>query len=464
MVYLVGVTIVAANFGRYASILASFLSVACFDFFFVEPYFTFTVSDTQYVLTFAVMLFTALVISTLASRLKEQVEAIEMREHNMSALYAMTKELVSSSTIEELVAICASHIASVFASHVTIWVPDSAGQLQLIYPHDTPYDLKEETVVLWAYHHGEKSGLGTLTLPGARGLYLPLIGSEHILGVLGILLGDGIMFESGKLHLLEIFTGQMALALERMRMTNIAEKRKIEAETEKLRSSLLSSVSHDLRTPLATIRGASSSLILNEDKLSAATKKDLLHSIHDEAIRLTKIVSNILDVTRLESAAVCLNKDFYDMDELIGTALQRCEEALAGHTVKTDIETVLPSVYGDGTLIEQVLINLLENAAKYTPQGSIITVEAQAQGATIMVRIKDEGTGIEPGFEEKIFDKFYSIRKNGKTQGTGLGLAICRAIITAHGGAIWSENLREGGACFTFTLPIEALPKEVPHE
>jgi two-component system sensor histidine kinase KdpD len=293
-------------------------------------------------------------------------------------------------------------------------------------------------------------------MPSAIGLYLPLHASDKVLGVLGVLPRDlERHFSLEEITYLETFASLFASALERVNAAAIAEKSRIETEGEKLRNILLSSVSHDLRTPLASITGASSTIVMDGETLPRDTIRDLGRSINKEATRLSRIVTNLLDVTSLESGTVHLNSQPYYIEELIGSARVRLESALATHKLITNTEPNLPMVVIDGVLVEQVLANLLENATKYTPPDSTITIDVHTQDDKMIVSVSDNGKGIQAGEEKRLFDKFYTASQQDSSQkGTGLGLAICQGIITAHHGEIWAENLATGGARFSFTLPI----------
>ena len=326
--------------------------------------------------------------------------------------------------------------------------------------------VREESVVNWAFAHRQKAGLGTDTLPSAKALYVPLMGSNGVVGVIGVMPRDPSIesYPADDIELLETFATITASALERAIAAELMEKTIIETESEKLRNILLSSVSHDLRTPLAAITGAASTLLLEGGKISDEYRKELLRSIHEEGARLARMVTNLLDVSSLESGSVKLNKELYFIEELIGSALMRVEPKLGRHKVVTNIEHGLPLLRMDGLLIEQVLINLLENAAEYTPPGTTVTISAMTVKPDIHVIVSDNGPGILKGEEERIFDKFYAgdaMHNAGREQkGGGLGLAICRGIIHAHGGKIWAQNAPEGGALFTFTLPIRSQDGE----
>ena len=456
MVYLTGIVFVAAKFGRGPSFLYSLLGVSCFNFFFIPPLYTFNVYDRSYWLTFAVMLITGFVITDQASRLRLQAVLSRKREHDTQTFYALTRQLASTRGHRDISNVAAQHINEMFDVHSLVSQPDKDGQLQLIIgrlPHENI--LKETSVLRWCYESGQISGRHTTAMPSAKGLYFPLVASSGILGVLGVLAENADReFSSDELSSLDICASLLASALERANIAEIAETSKIEIESERLRTTLLSSVSHDLRTPLASITGASSTIVTDIDQLPRETIRELGRSINKEAERLSRLVTNLLEVTRFESGAVRLNRQPYFIDELIGSALGRLELALADHHVIPQCEESLPLILVDGVLIEQVLINLLENAVNYTPLGSTIRVSAETKGSALMVSVTDNGPGILPGNEALIFDKFYSIGRNDAKKGTGLGLAICAAIIKAHHGALWAENQAEGGAGFYFTLPL----------
>ena len=461
MVYLLGVIIVATRYGRGGSLLATILSVAAFDFFFVPPYFTFAVSDTQYLVTFAVMLVVALVISSLAVRIRAQAESARERERRMASLYAMSRELASARSVGALREAAVRHIAEVFGSRVVVLLPQPDGRLA---PDEGdaahfPLDASELAVSQWVHEHGQVAGQGTDTLPGASGLYLPLIGSRGGVGVLGVRPVDPRPLQAPEqLHQLEAFASQTALAIERAQLAEEAERAQVRAETERLRNSLLSSVSHDLRTPLASITGAASTLLENETHLDAGTRRDLLESLHEEADRLNRLVQNLLEMTRLESGTLQLHTEWHPVEEVVGAALGRFGKALARRAVTTRVPPDLPLVPMDDVLIEQVLINLLDNALKYTPAESPIEVSAEDGGGVVLIEVADRGPGLPAGEERRIFEKFHRAETAPSQRGAGLGLAICRGIVHAHGGRIWAENRPGGGVSVRFTLPVKEAP------
>jgi len=463
MLYLLGVVAVAARFGYGPSILASVLSVAAFDFFFVPPYFTFTVADRQYFITFGVMFVVALVISGLTVRIRWLADSARQRERQTAALYVMSRELADARGLDQILSISLRHIRELFHVRAVVLLPESGGTLG---PHPgtaggIPLDGNELAVAQWAHEHRQMAGRGTSTLPGAGALYLPLRGSQQPVGVLGIRPLDPHLLETPeRLRQLETFVDQMAIALERARLADAAQRAQLRAEGERLRSSLLSSVSHDLRTPLATITGVASSLLVSGESLDSAARKDLLETLREEADRLNRLVHNLLDMTRLESGALQVRKEWHPLEEVVGAALGRLAEPLRNRAVSTRLPQDLPIVAMDDVLIQQVLINLLDNAVKHTPNGSPIEIAAWPDQGAVTVEVADRGPGLASGDEERVFDKFYR-GPTARAHGTGLGLAICRGIVEAHGGRILAENRAGGGVAFRFTLPLTGTPPKL---
>jgi len=459
MVYLLGVVFVAWRYGRGPSIAAAVLGVATFDFFFVPPFLTFAVSDTQYLVTFAVMLVVALIISTLTTRIQQQAEAARGRERRTAALYAMSRDFAATASMDTLLDATIRHISETFDSRVAVLLPGerraltvAAGEATLV-----DEDANERGIAQWVLDHGEAAGFGTNTLPGSSTLYVPLTADHITLGVVAVRPSvPQRLLEPEQFHLLETFANQTALAIERGRLAQQTEHARVEIEAERLRSALLSSVSHDLRTPLAIIAGASSTLLADDAALDSATHRELTQTMYDESERLNRLVRNLLDMTRLQGGAVELRREWQPLEEVVGTALGRLEGALAQRRVTVDLPPDLELVPIDGGLIEQVLLNLLENALKYTPPRSPIDVSARPENGAVVVTVADRGPGLPPGDEQRVFDKFYRGGQGGR--GSGLGLAICQGIVQTHGGWITAENRAGGGAVFHFSLPLLGTP------
>ena len=459
MVYLLGVVVIAMRFGRGPSVMTAVLGVAAFDFFFVPPYYTFAVSDTQYLVTFAVMLVVGLVISNLAGSLRLQARVAGHRERRTAALYAMSRELASTRGRDKLVEAAVRHLQEVFEAGVAVLLPDAEGHMQ------APNDLAEGTppevdlaVAQWVLDHGQVAGRGTDTLPGARTLYLPLSGPTEVLGVLAVepaALRSVMLPEQRRL--LEAFAGQVALALERVRLSRQRAEAQLRAETERFRNALLSAISHDLRTPLAAIIGASSSL-MQDETLSAEARRALSGDIQDGARRMSELTNKVLEMVRLQSGGIRLHREWHPLEEVVGSVLHRLRARLEGYTVSVDLPEDLPWLSFDASLMEELFANLLENAAKYTPAGTGISISASLGEDEVIVEVADSGPGLPPGSEQQVFEKFYQARPESSSGGVGLGLAICMAIVQAHGGQIWAENRPEGGASFKFSLPAAEAP------
>jgi len=457
MVYLFGVVAIATRWGRGPSALGSLMSVAAFDFFFIPPYYSFGVSDVQYLLTFAVMLVVALLISRLASHKSHQAEAALIREERTAALYAMSRELITQRGLDKLASVASRHIHDVFHCQVAVFLPDRDRRVHLHRGDALHFELdpKEAGISQWVFDHKESAGYGTNTLSGSDSLYLPLLGAHGAVGVLTVRASrPAELLAPEQLHLLETFANQMALALERARLAEETQEAHVQTETERMRNAVLSSVSHDLRTPLATIVGASSAILNTSRPMSIESQQELVRSISDEAGRLDRLLKSLLDMTKLEAGAMQLRKDWHALEAVVGTALARVKSRIATRPVSTIFPDNLPLVLVDGVLIEQVLINLLENAAKYSPPASPIAVTALLKDGMIVTEVADRGPGIPNGEERRIFEKFYQLDPD-REGGVGLGLTICRGIIESHGGRIWVDARSGGGSSFRFTLPVE---------
>ncbi|MGH7317188.1 MAG: ATP-binding protein, partial [Candidatus Rokuibacteriota bacterium] len=397
----------------------------------------------------------------LAGRIRAQAESAREREQRIAALYAMSRELASTRGVRDLLEVAGRHITEVFRAQVVLLLPEAGGRLAPAggSPTQFPMDTSELAVSQWVHEHGQVAGQGTDTLPGARALYLPLLGSRGTVGVLGLRPTDPRPLQAPEqLHQLETFASQTALAIERARLAEEAEQAQVHAETERLRNSLLSSVSHDLRTPLASITGAASTLLESDTGLDAATRRDLLEALHEEADRLNRLVQNLLEMTRLEAGALQPQTEWHSVEEVVGAALGHFGKVLAERAVTIRVPADLPLVPMDDVLVEQVLINLIDNALKYTPVESPIEVTATDTGGAVLVEVADRGPGLPAGEERRIFEKLHRTEASPSARGAGLGLAICHGIIRAHGGRIWAENRRGGGVAVRFTLPVKEAP------
>ncbi len=455
MVFLLGVVVVSMRFGYGPSLLAALLSVLTFDFLFVPPYLSFAVTDLSHMTTFCVMLFVALVISHLTKRIREQADSARGRERRTASLYAISRELGIASSRDALLEVAARHVREVFYAKVATLLPKSDRELQIVYADEGTLSAgdKDLGVAEWAWLNQRVAGAGTDTLPLSRALFVPLLGSRGKVGVLALYpSAESRLDDPDERQLLHTIGGLVGLALERIELAEEARRASLRIETEQLRNALLSSVSHDLRTPLGVVTGATSALLEDDGSMSEGTRHELLRTAHEEALRLNRLVRNLLDMTRLEAGALKVHTDLQSLEEIIGSALDRLEDRLRGRAVHTDVPGDLPLVPFDAILIEQVLINLLENATKYTPVGTPIDISARAREKEVEVIVADHGPGIPAQAADRVFDKFYRIRE-GEGGGVGLGLTICRGILSAHGGRIWVEGRPGGGAAFRFTLP-----------
>jgi two-component system sensor histidine kinase KdpD len=466
MIYMLGLVIVAMRFGRGPTLLASLLSVAAFDFIFVPPYFTFAVTNFRHVGTFSVMLLVGVVIGNLTERIRAQARLARAREQRTRALFLLGQELARSAGTSALVASAIQKVATQFQSRAVIMLPDSTGMVDAPqHPFAFPLDEAERGVAQWVFDHCEPAGLGTVTLPGGRATYLPLLGSKGSLGVLGVLPEDAPQWlEPDQRQLLEAFANQTALALESSLLAEQSTSDRRRADEERLRNALLSSVSHDLRTPLGVITGAVSTALETPD-LSESVRRDLLLSAQEEAQRLQRLVSNLLDITRLESGSLELRTEWMPVEEVVGAALNRRELRTEAARVKTHLPEDLPLVAMDAVLMEQVLVNLLDNALRYSPPGSPVEIKAWAAWKSLTLSVTDQGPGIAPGEEQRIFEKLTRGEAGTSRPGAGLGLAICKGIVTAHGGQIQAVNRPQGGAQFLVNLPLgtaPAIPEEGP--
>lgn len=462
MFYLLSIVYIATRFGRGPSILASFLSVAAFDYFCVHPKYSFLIGDWQFIITFTVMLTIAILISTLTAELQDQAELGRLREKRSEAMRKFSTELSLTRGRDRIVEVAIRHVRTMFDAMVGIYLLDSDNKINE-YTADKgleKLERPENELASWVFQHGEICGLGRGAYPQANSLYLPLIAGQGVLGVLQVSPRGETRGLSDDMELLENFVNHTALAMEVATLSETAQKATIQVEREQLRNALLSSVSHDLRTPLATITGASSSLAESSTSLSESQKTELAQVILEESEHLNSLVRNLLDMTRLESGTLKVQKSWYSIEELVGACLTRMERYLQKRQLNILLPQDLPLVPLDEILMQQVLLNLLENAVRYTPPESPIDIEASqgedADGKYVLLKVGDRGPGIIIGEEQNIFTKFYRSANAANAQmGVGLGLAICYAISRIHGGSITVSNREGGGAQFTVRLPLD---------
>jgi two-component system sensor histidine kinase KdpD len=456
MLYLVGVMIAASFFGRGPSILAAALSVAAYDFFFVPPYFTFAVRESRYTLTFLMMFVVGYTLSALASRIRRQEHDALVREERAAALYSLSASLGALLEPAAAAAVVARHAADVFHGHAAVLTPVNGSLLVIgAFPAETALGPTELGVAKWVHEHGRLAGLGTDTLPGSRALCGQLRVGPEPLGALALFPRDNAALTTDQRAFFEAFCRQAAFAFERVRLSDDVNRAAQKAKAEEIRSSLLSAVSHDLRTPLAAITGAATSL-RDGVPLAAEVRAELLDTVCEEAERLERLVGNLLDMTRLESGGLEPKREWVPADELVGAALSRLEAKLADRKVTTQIDGNVPLLSIDPVLMQQVLVNLLENALKYTPAGSPLELGVFRDGGFVVLEVSDHGPGL-PADAERLFEKFQRGQHAG-IAGVGLGLPICRGIVESHGGVLSAENRSEGGARFRMRLPAPPAP------
>jgi two-component system sensor histidine kinase KdpD len=464
MLFLLNVVLAGVRLGRGPAILSAFLSVALFDFFFVPPRFTFAIGDLQYLVVFAVMLAVGLIAGQLTAGLRFQAVVASHREARARALYEFARELSGALQSDQVFEITRSFIQRTFRANAVLLLPDPGGRLQLPLISSGDNSVRPMLGALdigtaqWAFDRATAAGMGTDTLPGSKFFYLPLVAPMRARGVLAIYPEERrwILIPEQRQHL-DTYAMLAAIALERVHYIEVAQNALVRMESERLRNSLLSALSHDLRTPLTSLVGLSESLATSEPALSK-TQQELAHALHEQALRMSNLVTNLLDMARITSGEVKLNRQWQPIEEVVGSALRASAAVLATHQVQTRLPADLPLVEIDAVLIERVLCNLIENAAKYTPPASKIMISAIVDKHHLNVCVSDNGPGIPAGREEAIFEKFTRGDQESAIPGVGLGLAICRAIIEAHGGTIRAGRSDEGGAAFAFTIPIGTPP------
>ena len=464
MFYLLGVVGVAARYGRGPAVLVSFLSVLAFDFFFVQPRFSFSVADSRHLLTFAIMLAAALTISNVAASLRYQTRVALYRERRTRALNELGRELAGALLPENIVDMSRYHLEGLFQSQVCILLPDAQEKLHAPTPLPSHQELPLDTAIAqWVYDHQLPAGMGTQSLAGAPMYYLPLKAPMRTRGVLALLPSQKrLLFQPEQARLLETFAAQIALALERVHYVEVAQEALVRMESERLRNGLLSALSHDLRTPLTVLAGLADSLPLAGPPLPEA-QAEIAQAIRAESLRTSILVSNLLDMARLQEGHVHLKREWQPLEEVVGAALQTLSVTLARHAVVVDLPADLPLLEFDSVLMERVFCNLLENAAKHTPTGSRIEITARNEGDSVTITVADNGPGLPPGREAILFEKFTRGQDESPVAGVGLGLAIVRAIVEAHKGTVRGENRPQGGARFVITLPA-GEPPVVPLE
>lgn len=472
LVFLTAVLTSAVTGGLLPSLYASLVCVLAFNYFFLPPLYTFSITEPENIVALFFFAVVALIASNLTARVRAQAVAARRRAKTTEDLYRFSRKLAGVVTMDDLLWATAYQIAAMLKVHVVLLLPvGNRVEVRAGYPPEDILEDADLAAATWAWENNRPAGRGADTLPGAKWLFLPMRTGRGAVGVVGIDTGlpggrPGTLLTPDERRLLDALVDQAALAVERVNLAEDVDRARLAAETERLRSALLTSVSHDLRTPLASILGSATSLTSYGPMLDEEARRDLAATIQEEAERLNRFIANLLDMTRLESGAIRPRTSPVDLAELVGSALERAGKILAGHRVEVDLASDLPMLELDAVLFEQVLFNLLDNAAKYAPAGSRIDVTARRVNGQVRIVVQDEGDGIPRADVERIFDKFYRVHAQDRQRaGTGLGLAICRGFVEAMGGTVVAGNRTDrSGAVFTLTLPAAVEPARIDEE
>ena len=462
LLFITGVVAVAVRFGLWPSLFASVVSALCYNFFFTEPFYIFMITEPADAVAVVFFFIVAILVSNVAARARIQAVTAMARARSTELLYAFSRKLAGAGTLDDVLWATAYQAAVMLKVNVVLLLPeDGSIAVKAGYPPEDSLDAADLAAAKWAWESKRSAGRGSDTLPGAKRLFLPMNTGRGAVGIVGIdSEKPGPLLTPDQRRLLDALMDQSALAIERVRLVEDLDRAKRAAETDRLRSALLTSISHDLKTPLAAVLGAAGTLRSLSDVLDQQAKADLVATIIDEAERLNRFIANLLDMTRLESGAVVPNAALHDLGEIVGSALERASKILVRHRVEVDLAKDLPMVSIDPVLFEQVLFNLLDNAAKYAPAGTTVRIQSWRDRDSVVLQVLDEGEGVPSGDLEQIFDKFYRVQKADQVRaGTGLGLAISRGFIEAMQGTISAANRTDRrGAVFTITLPVPAQP------
>ena len=466
MIYLLPVLYSASKWGKAPAFVAASAGLLAFDFFFVPPVGSFTVHDARYLITFGIFLLVGMITGSLSEKLKEEATNSRQRATRVAALYALSRDIAAVADLESVLGSVSRNVADTVEGDVVVLLPDEGGKLELSASSSQAIILEENEMDLACrtYERGKTTHNGSDVLETVDWLFLPLQTELGIQGVLGFRSNHGQQgFNNEQIQLLEAFAGLTAMAINRVKLSEQARRAQTLIESERLRTALFNSLSHDLRTPLASIIGAVTGLLEGDNIFTPASRRDLLLTIQQGAARMHRFVNNLLDMARLESGMLKLKKEWCDIQDIIGVVINRLDDSARSRTIKTELEHDLPLVKGDFALLEQVLINLLDNALKYSEAETEIIISAGKADKMIKISVADSGSSIPEEDLPKIFDKFYRLRSRLQVSGTGLGLSICKGIIEAHGGEIWAENNADSWVKISFTLPLsEDLPGEIP--
>jgi two-component system sensor histidine kinase KdpD len=459
MIYLLGVVITATFWGLGPSILVSALSVLVFDLFFIPPFLEFKVYDTEYILTFGVLFVVGFTISYLASRIRRQTEAARERERQTAGLYALGRELAVTNDLESYVSAITQRTKGTFGHDAVIFLPDAQNKGTLrpysVSPDISVYE-NELAAAAWSFQHQRMAGHGTDALPDVKARHLPLVTARGTVGVMSLWLADTASeLTIDEEQLLEAYADLAAVAIEGILLAQEARDTQVLRATEKLQNSLLNAISHDLRTPLVSIIGVLSSLQEEGMELDAAAKRNLIDVAREEADRLNHLITNLLDESRIEAGVIKLSRQSSDVQDIVGAALEQLGSRSSTCPIEIDIPAELPFISVDFGLIVQTLVNILDNAFKYSPPGLPIEIKGRQVGQEVHIEIADHGIGIPPQDLLRVFDKYYRLRRSENVAGTGMGLSICKGIAEIHGGNIEAENRPGGGAVIRLMLPMD---------
>ena len=461
-VFLIAVLASAVSYGLWASLFACLVSVLSYNFFFLPPLYTFTIADPENVVVLFFFTVVALIASNLAARVRAQAVAARERTRITEELYLFSRKLAAVATLDDLLWATVHQIALMLKVRVVVLLPeDGSLVVKAGFPPEDRLDEADLAAARWCFERNQPTGRGADTLPGAKRRFMPLRTGRGAVGVVGIDSDkSGLLLTPEESRLFDALADQAALAIDRVNLAQDIDRARLAAETDRLRAALLTSISHDLRTPLASILGSASSLVAHGEEFDAKVQASLLRTILEEAERLNRFIGNLLDMTRLESGPLTPQTGPADLSDIVGATLQRADKILHGHPVTIELEKRLPLLDLDMVLMEQVLFNLFDNAAKYAPLGSRITLVARHEGGFVIIQVLDEGEGIPEADLERIFDKFYRVRRSDRQRaGTGLGLAICRGFVEAMGGTITAANrMDRQGVVFTIGLPVPVTP------
>lgn len=468
LVFLTAVLASAVTYGLWPALFASFVSVLAYNFFFLPPLYTFTIADPENVLALFVFAIIAIIASNLTGRVKAQALTAQQRAKMTEDLYLFSRKLAGVIQLDDLLWATAHQIAQMLRVRVVLLLPvGETVEVRAGFPPEDMLDEADLAAAKWTWQHAQAAGRGADTLPGAKRLFLPMKTGRGTVGVIGVDRdAPGPLLSPDQRRLLDALSDQAALAIERINLVGDVDRTRLAAETERLRNALLTSISHDLRTPLASILGSATSLRSYRNSLDDKAQDELTRTIQEEAERLNRFIANLLDMTRLESGSVQSRNESVDVGDVVGSALQRATKVLAHHKVSLEMAAELSMARGDPVLLEQVLFNLLDNAAKYTAPGTLITISVRGDDGRITLQVADDGPGLPDDAPERVFDKFYRVHAGDRQRaGTGLGLSICRGFVEAMGGTITAANRpNRNGAVFTIVLPTAesaAVPKEI---